>query len=145
MQSNNSGLLIPKMSMFFLLLYVCVCVCVCVCVKPLQWCPALCELMDCSPSGSSVHEIPQARILGMVCHALLQGHTPPFLCLLYWQAGSLPLAPPGRLPSFISADNIVKSSQWILENPFYFCTKNNIRWMIQKCKKFWTQRIKYKI
>ena len=26
-------------------------------------CPALCNLMDCSPSGSSVHEILQARIL----------------------------------------------------------------------------------
>ena len=29
-------------------------------------CPALCYLMDCSPSGSSVHEILQARILEWV-------------------------------------------------------------------------------
>ena len=26
-------------------------------------CPTLCNLMDCSPPGSSVHGIPQARIL----------------------------------------------------------------------------------
>ena len=35
------------------------------------------------------------------CHALLQGIfmtglNPRLLCLLYWQAGSLPLAPPGK-------------------------------------------------
>ena len=39
------------------------CVCVCVCV---QLCPTLCDPMDCSPSGSSVHGIFQARILEWV-------------------------------------------------------------------------------
>ena len=34
----------------------------CVCAKLLQ-CPILCDLMDCSPPGSSVHGILQARIL----------------------------------------------------------------------------------
>ena len=29
--------------------------------------------MDCSPPGSSVHGIFQARILGVGCHSLLQG------------------------------------------------------------------------
>ena len=39
---------------------------------------------------------------GVSCHALLQwisptqGSTPWFLCLLHWQDGSLPLAPPGK-------------------------------------------------
>ena len=39
---------------------------------------------------------------GMGCHALLQGifqtqgSNPRLLCLLHWQAGSLPLAPPGK-------------------------------------------------
>ena len=39
---------------------------------------------------------------GEGCHALLQrilltqGSNPPILCLLYWQAGSLPLDPPGK-------------------------------------------------
>ena len=28
-----------------------------------QWCLTLCDLMDCSPLGSSLHEILQARIL----------------------------------------------------------------------------------
>ena len=31
-----------------------------------QLCPALCDPMDCSPSGSSVHRIFQARVLGGV-------------------------------------------------------------------------------
>ena len=39
---------------------------VCVCVKLLQSCPSLCDPMDCSPPGSSVHGILQARILEWV-------------------------------------------------------------------------------
>ena len=38
-------------------------VCVCVCVLVTQSCLTLCNLMDCSPPGSSVHGILQARIL----------------------------------------------------------------------------------
>ena len=34
-----------------------------VCARSLQSCPTLCEPMDCSPPGSSVHGILQARIL----------------------------------------------------------------------------------
>ena len=47
---------------------VCVCVCVCVlfCAKSLQSCPTFCNRMDCSLPGSSVHGIPQARILEWV-------------------------------------------------------------------------------
>ena len=41
------------------------------CAKSLQSCPNLCDPVDCSPSGSSVHRILQARILE--CHSLLQG------------------------------------------------------------------------
>ena len=61
----------------------------------------LCDPMDCSLPGSSVHGILQART-GMGCHALLQGIfttqglNPHLLCLLHWQAGSLSLAPPGK-------------------------------------------------
>ena len=36
-------------------------------------CATLCDAMDCSRPGSSVHGILQARILEWVCHALLQG------------------------------------------------------------------------
>ena len=55
--------------------------------------------MDCSPSGSSVHGILQARV---GCHALLQGvfpiqgWNPHLLFYLHWQVSSLPLAPPGK-------------------------------------------------
>ena len=34
--------------------------------KSLQLCPALCDLMDCSPPDSSAHGILQARILEWV-------------------------------------------------------------------------------
>ena len=37
--------------------------CACVCAKLLQSCPTLCDLIDCSLPGSSVHGILQARIL----------------------------------------------------------------------------------
>ena len=40
-----------------------VCVYVCVCVLDAQLCPTLCNSMDCSLPGSSVHEILQAIII----------------------------------------------------------------------------------
>ena len=49
--------------------YVCVCVCVCVsvcvcvCVLVTQWCPTLCDPMDSSSPGSSVHGVLQTRTL----------------------------------------------------------------------------------
>ena len=36
----------------------------CVSAKSLQSCSTLCDPMDCSPPGSSVHGIFQARVLG---------------------------------------------------------------------------------
>ena len=41
-------------------------VCVCVCVLVAQSCLTLCDPMDCSLPGSSVHGILQARILEWV-------------------------------------------------------------------------------
>ena len=38
----------------------------CVCAKSLQSCQILCDPIDCSPPGSSVHGILQARILEWV-------------------------------------------------------------------------------
>ena len=40
--------------------------CECVGAKSFRSCPALCNPMDCSPSGSSVHGILQTRILEWV-------------------------------------------------------------------------------
>ena len=39
----------------------------------LQSCPTLCDPMDCSLPGSSVHGILQGKNTGVGCHALLQG------------------------------------------------------------------------
>ena len=56
-----------------------------------QSCPTLCDPMDCSPPGSLVHGILQARILEWVASALLwgifltQGLNPSLLRLLHWQ------------------------------------------------------------
>ena len=75
---------------------------VCVCAKSLQSCPTLCDPMDCSPPGSSVHGVSLGKNIGAGCHALLQGIFPTqgsnssLLCLLHWQECSLPLAPPGK-------------------------------------------------
>ena len=40
--------------------------CVCMCAKSFQSCLSLCDPMNCSPPGSSVHQILQARILEWV-------------------------------------------------------------------------------
>ena len=62
-----------------------------------QSCLTLCDFMDCSLSGSSVHGIFSGKNTGVDCHFLLQGIFPtqglnPFLlCLLLWQVDPLPL------------------------------------------------------
>ena len=43
----------------------------------LQLCPALCSFMNCSPPGSSVHGIPQARILKWVAMSSSRGSSQP--------------------------------------------------------------------
>ena len=62
-------------------------------------CPTLCNPLDCSPPGSSVHGDSPGKITGVGCHALLQGNLPnpgieprsPAL-----QADSLPSEPPRK-------------------------------------------------
>ena len=46
-------------------------------VKVAQSCPALCNPMDCSPPGSSVHRILQARILEWVAVPFSRGSSQP--------------------------------------------------------------------
>ena len=46
--------------------YACVCVCVCVCVWVTRLCPILCGPKEYSSSGSSLHRIPQTRMLEWV-------------------------------------------------------------------------------
>ena len=50
---------------------------VCVCVLVIQLCPTLCDPMDCSPPGSSVHRISQARILEWVAIPFSKGSSWP--------------------------------------------------------------------
>ena len=76
---------------------VCVCVCVLICFSHVQ---PFCHPMDCSPPGSSVHGILQARILEWVTISSSRGVFPTqglnlcVLCLQHWQAG--PPAPPRK-------------------------------------------------
>ena len=53
---------------------------VCIYVKPVclvtQLCPTLCDPMDYSPPGSSVHGDSPGKNTGVGCHALLQGIFP---------------------------------------------------------------------
>ena len=56
--------------------FVCVCVHVCACTCT-QLCPTLCHPVYCSPSGSSVHEISQTRILGWVAISFSRGSFQP--------------------------------------------------------------------
>ena len=49
----------------------------CVCVLVWQLCPTLCDSMDCSPTGSSVHGILQARILEWVAISYSRGSSWP--------------------------------------------------------------------
>ena len=59
-----------------------------------QSCLTLCHPRDCSPPGSSVHGILQARISEWV--AISSSGAPSRSGDRTWVAGSLPLAPPGK-------------------------------------------------
>ena len=64
--------------------------------KLLQLCPTLWDSMDCSPPGSSIRGISQARILEWIATLSFGGSSQPgdqahvFYCLPDWQADSLP-------------------------------------------------------
>ena len=73
----------------------------CVCAKLLQSCLTLCNPMDSSPLGFSVHGNSPGKNNGVGCHALLQGtfqtrEQTRLLRLLHWQVCSLPLVPSGK-------------------------------------------------
>jgi len=62
--------------------------------KSIQLCPTLCDPMDHSPLGSSVHGILQERILEIPLQGifLTQGLNPHLLCLLHLRRILLPLS-----------------------------------------------------
>ena len=64
-----------------------------------QLCLTLCDPMDCSLPGSSVHRDSPGKNTAVGFHALLQGIFPTQgsnLHLLHWLADSLPSEPPGK-------------------------------------------------
>ena len=78
------------------------CVCdVCACTKSLHLCLTLCDPMDCSPPGTMGFSR-QEYWSGLPCplpgDLVDLGIKPASLTSnLHWQAGSLPLVPPGKL------------------------------------------------
>ena len=65
----------------------------CMCAKSLQPCSTTCNPVDCSRPGYSV----QTRIQEWVARPSSRASSPPWIsCLLHWQVGPLPVAPPGN-------------------------------------------------
>ena len=91
--------------------------------KSLQSCPTLCEPMNRSPPDSSIHGDSLGKDTGVGCLVLLQGIFPTqglnpcLLCLLHWQASSLPLTHLGssqlleQIPSVKSGLSFTPSAQ----------------------------------
>ena len=83
-------------------------------------CPTLCDPMDCSFPGSSVHCDYPDKNTGVSCHFLLQGifpnqgSNPHFL---HWQVDSLPLSHQGNhvQPKFSSVQSL--SHVWLFATP----------------------------
>ena len=104
---ENSVKSISSLGSHLVLLVVCVCACTCVHAQSIQLCLILCDPMDCSLLGFSVHGDSPGKNTGVGCHTLLQGifliqeANPRFLSLLHWQVGLvclfvLSLTPPGK-------------------------------------------------
>ena len=75
-----------------------------------QSCPTLCDPMDCSPPGSSVHGNSQGKNIGVSCHSLLQGIFPtqrsnPGLLHCRW------ILPPGQ-PILAAEPNQISSETY---------------------------------
>ena len=80
--------------------------CVCVHMRA-QSCPTVCDPMDYSPPGSSVHGVLQARILEWVAISFSGGSSQPrdptrVLCIA---GNSLPLCPPRKPHSSVAFPN----------------------------------------
>ena len=65
----RSSVLEKEMKIKYILLQIVMCLVA-------QSCPILCDPMDCSPPGSSVHGDSLGKNIGMGCHAVLQGNFP---------------------------------------------------------------------
>ena len=63
-----------------------------------QLCPALCDSMDCSPSGSPVYGISQARILVWIVISFPRGSSQPrdWTCIYFISGRFFTTVPPGK-------------------------------------------------
>ena len=64
--------------------------------KSLQSCPTLCDPMDCSPPGSSVHGIFQPRVLEWGAITFSYMSIEPLLIARYWGNHSEPIGQGGK-------------------------------------------------
>ena len=67
-----------------------------------QACPTLCDPLDCSPPGPSVHGDSPGKNTGVGCHALLQG-------IFQTQGSNL------RLPPALADKFLPMSTSWAFE------------------------------
>ena len=105
-----------------------------------QSCPTVCDLVDCSPPGSSVHGILQARILEWVTIPFSKGSSQPrdqthISCIEY----SLPSEPPGKPPLAIKTVVVKWSVAFqVVQNRRELGNKNEKGWRNnrkgEKCK-----------
>ena len=96
-------------------------------LKSLQSCPTLCEPMDCSPRGSSVHRILRARILVRVAVPSSRGCSRPRDQIHISRGpcnagGLLTTEPPGKpflslTAEFMLQEQLVPCPQWIKTAP----------------------------
>ena len=95
---------------------------ICACAQSLQMCSTLCDSVDCSPPGSSVHGDSPGKNTGVSCHAFLQGIFPtqglnPGL-LHCRQIDSLPAELPGK-PKLLLAHKKFKFAFWNFKGSFF--------------------------
>jgi len=88
----------------------------CMHAKSIQSCPTLCNPLDCNPPDSSVLGNSPCKNTGVGCHVLLQGifltqgSNLCLLCLLNWEACSLPRGPPEESHDYIGPTQIIQDN-----------------------------------
>ena len=87
-----------------------------VCSKSLQSCLTLCNPVDCSPPGFSVHGDSPGKNTKVRCHALLQG------IVLIQEANSSLLSPPALCSGFLTT-----SSTWVA---LLFVLRKSVNWCL---------------
>ena len=98
-------------------------VCVCVCVLVIQSCSTLCDPLDCSPLGSFVHGILQARMMKWIAIPFSRGSSHPKIKSRSpkLQADPLLSEPPGKPLNYLGKWNSflqhALSSRWGWECP----------------------------